>query len=87
MFACYNAPKMHANMPNYNAPQMYLVNHSAQTFPGQSSTISTCLESDMAKQDEDAGDATNPEPMTTGASAAGDQILLLDRVKTQYNQR
>ena len=32
------------------------------------------LESDMAKQDEDAGDATNPEPMTTGASAAGDQV-------------
>ena len=25
-------------------------------------------------QDEDAGDATNPEPMTTGASAAGDQV-------------
>ena len=25
-------------------------------------------------QDEDAGDTTNPKPMTTGASAAGDQV-------------
>ena len=49
MFACYTAPIMHANMPNYNAPQVYLVNHSAQTLPGQSSTRSKFNNKHMSK--------------------------------------